>query len=71
MRPSISIGISFATAMGWMLFLIVWLFFYAGDYNVYQNIAVFLVSILVVGGTMSLTWIPWRSLVHDNDQAEC
>jgi len=43
-----------------MIFLIIWFFFYADQgFNFYQNIAVFLVSILIVGGVMGAMWAPW------------
>ncbi|MCU0852733.1 MAG: hypothetical protein MUC90_05715 [Thermoplasmata archaeon] len=43
--------------LGWLVFLIVWLFFYAGDYNVYQNIAIVITSLLVLGAITSSTWV--------------
>ena len=38
-RVSISIIMTF----GWLIFLVIWLFFYAGNFNIYQNIAIFIV----------------------------
>lgn len=46
-----------AAGVGWLIFLIIWLFFYAGDYNGYQNLAIFILSILVLGAVTSSTWI--------------
>ena len=45
--------------VGWLIFLIVWLFFYANNFNVYQNIAIFIVSLLAIGGIMGAVWAPW------------
>ncbi|MGF3554279.1 MAG: hypothetical protein ACQXXF_03245 [Thermoplasmatota archaeon] len=42
-----------------MIFLITWFYFYADNFNIYQNFAVFLVSILVVGGLLGAMWAPW------------
>ncbi len=42
--------------IGWVIFLVVWLFFYASSYNGYQNLAVFIVSLLVAGGLSSILW---------------
>lgn len=42
-----------------LIFLILWFFFYASDFNIYQNIAIFLVSILIVGGAMGAIWSSW------------
>lgn len=53
------VTISAVSGIGWLLFLILWAFTYASAYNTYQNIAVFLISILVLGGINAVTWIPW------------
>jgi len=45
--------------LGLIIFLIIWFYFYADAYNIYQNIAIFLVSILAVGGLMGAMWAPW------------
>lgn len=49
--------LSTVAGLGWLIFLIVWLFFYAGDYNAYQNLAIVIVSLLVLGAVTSSTWI--------------
>ncbi len=53
------VTISAVSGIGWLLFLIGWAFTYASDYDIYQNIAIFLVSVLVLGGINAVTWIPW------------
>jgi hypothetical protein len=45
--------------VGWLVFVIVWLFYYAGSYNFYQNLAVAIVSLLIAGG---LSWVVSASL---------
>lgn len=52
------ITLSIAAALGWLAFLILWLGFYAGDYNVYQNIAVIIASII---GLVAVNAIAWAS----------
>jgi hypothetical protein len=42
--------------IGWIVWLIVWLFFYAGNYNFYQNLAIFIVSLLAAGGISGVIW---------------
>lgn len=54
-RVAVSIVIPFAL----LIFLIVWFYCYASDFNVYQNIAIFLVSVLAVGGAMGAIWASW------------
>lgn len=68
-RVSLSIGVFF----GWLVFLIIWLFFYADDYDVFQNIAVFLVSVLVGIGILAAMWAPWgiRYAGQMGKAAEC
>ena len=53
------VSLSIISVVGWLIFLIMWLFFYATNYNVYQNIAIFIVSILAFGGIMGATWASW------------
>lgn len=54
-RVSLSIIVFF----GWIIFQILWLFFYASDYTIYQNVAIFLVSILVPMAIMAAAWASW------------
>jgi len=66
-RVAISIVIPFAL----LIFLIVWFYQYASDFNIYQNVAVFLVSVLAVGGVMGVIWAPW-GMKHGKDfEKEC
>jgi len=53
------VSLSVVVSMGWLVFLIIWLFFYADRYTLYQNIAVFLVSILVLGAILGTPWAHW------------
>jgi hypothetical protein len=41
------------------LFLIYWFWFLAQPYDVYQNIAIFIISILIMGGILGAMWAPW------------
>jgi heme/copper-type cytochrome/quinol oxidase subunit 4 len=53
------VGLSILVVFGWLAFLITWLFFYAEDYDVWQNIAIFLVSIIVGIGVLAAAWASW------------
>ena len=48
------------------IFWIIWFFFIAEDFNFYQNIAIFIVSILVLGGILGGIWAPW-SMKHSKE----
>ncbi len=43
--------------VGWLIFLVVWLFNYAGNYNGYQNLAVFILSLMVLGAITGSVWV--------------
>ena len=53
------VSLSILVSLGWLAFLVIWLFFYAGDFSLYQNIAIFLVSVIVVVAIMGASWAPW------------
>ena len=53
------VGLSIAVVFGWLAFLIIWLFFYADEFGVFQNIAMFLVSVLVGVGILAAAWATW------------
>ena len=50
---------SIIIAFGWLIFLALWLFYYATGFSVLQNIAIFLVSIVVMATLQILLWVPW------------
>lgn len=53
------IAVSISVFFGWLIFLIIWLFFYASDYSVFQNLAMVLVSIIAGIGILAGTWVTW------------
>lgn len=54
-RVAFTILTFFASIIG----IIVWLFFYANNFNVYQNIAVIVVILLSFIATMGAIWASW------------
>ncbi len=54
-RIIISIILPFAA----IIFLIVWFWYYAEPYSVWQNIAVLLVILLAMGGVLGALWARW------------
>ena len=54
-RVSLSVGMG----IGWLIFIIIWLAFYAGDFTAYQNFAIILISILVVFLILGGSWASW------------
>ena len=53
------VTVSILTFFGAVIGAIVWLFFYAQNFNVYQNISI--VAVIVIGfvGAMAATWAAW------------
>ena len=49
------IVLSIVLASTLLIFLILWLFFFATNYNIYQNIAIFLISVIVEGTLQAVT----------------
>jgi hypothetical protein len=45
--------------VGWLVFLILYLAFYAGSFNIWQNLAIFLASLLISGGLIAALWVVW------------
>jgi len=58
-QPMNRIYVSIALGLGWLLFLALWLFYYATTYSILQNLAVFIVSIVVVTAIAIALWVPW------------
>lgn len=50
---------SIAVAFGWLLFLALWLFYYATSFGIIQNLGILLASLLVAGIILVVLWVPW------------
>jgi hypothetical protein len=46
--------------IAWMAFTIVWLFFFASRFGIFENIAVVFIALLIIGAVNALIWIPAR-----------
>ena len=53
------IAVSIFTFFGAIIAVILWLFFYAGSYNAYQNIAIIVVVLLAFFAVLGATWVSW------------
>ena len=65
-RIVITIVLPFAA----IIFLIMWFWYYAEPYSVWQNIAVLLVVLLIVGGALGALWARW-SMKHGHELKKC
>ncbi len=48
---------SILMAIGWLAFVVIWLFFFASDYSIYKNLAVLFVSALIGLVVLIAIWI--------------
>lgn len=53
------VSVSVIAFFGAIIAVIVWLFFYAASFNIYQNIAIVIVIILAFVAVMGGTWASW------------
>lgn len=53
------ISLSILVAVGWLAFLLIWLLFYSSQYPWEKNVAVFLLSLLVLVGILGVPWAYW------------
>ncbi|MFQ5907585.1 MAG: hypothetical protein ACE5JE_01970 [Thermoplasmata archaeon] len=50
------IALSIILFLGFLSFIIVWLFFFADGFSLAQNIAIFLLAVLIFGGIRAAVW---------------
>jgi len=48
-----------AVGFGWLASILLWLAFYAGNFDFWQNLAMFIVSVIVAIGIVAVIWIKW------------
>jgi magnesium-transporting ATPase (P-type) len=53
------VSLSIIAFFGIVVFFIIWLFFYAGAFTIYQNIAVFISALLIFIAIMAGSWVSW------------
>jgi len=53
------VSLSIIGGVGWLVFIIIWLAFYASAYPWEKNFAIFLLSLLVVGIVLGTPWSIW------------
>ena len=53
------VSTSIITAVGWLSFIVIWLFFYADKYTIYQNIGAVILSLIVFIGINGAVWGTW------------
>lgn len=46
-------------SVGWLVFIVLYLAFFAVDFDVWQKIAIFIASGAIVSGIIGFMWIRW------------
>lgn len=61
MPPGVAsrIAVSIVVGVGWLIFLVLFLWFYAADFGIYKSLAIFILSVLVVGAILGPMWVYW------------
>ncbi len=60
------VSLSILVGVAWLVFLIIWLFFYASDFGWYKTASVLLLSLLVIGGILGAPWMLYAKR-HQSD----
>ncbi len=58
-RLWLPITITIIIGIGWVIFILVHTAFWSGDFSLFQNIVIALVSFLLAGGLVAIMWVVW------------
>jgi parvulin-like peptidyl-prolyl isomerase len=53
------VTVSVAATFVFLIAAVIWVFFYAGGFSAYQNVAVLTIGVLAFIGLMGATWASW------------
>ena len=53
------VAVSIAVFFGWLVFLVIWLIFYAGKFSALENIGIVVVAFLVGVAILAIMWASW------------
>jgi hypothetical protein len=57
--PGWRVPLSAVMGVGWLIFVVIWLFFFASGFSFLQNLAIIIVSLLIMGAVLGAAWAPW------------
>ena len=58
-NPFFPIVVTLAVGICWALLMILYVLFWASDFNWLQNIAIILLSLVVMGCSIGIMWVYW------------
>jgi hypothetical protein len=57
--PFIPIVVSIVAGICWAIFMLLHVVFWSAGFDLFQNIVIILLSLVVVGGAVGLMWVFW------------
>lgn len=51
------IAATIALGVAWIVIIIIHLFFFADRFNLYQNIALEIINLVIIGGLIAIIWV--------------
>jgi len=51
------IALSAVMGVGWLAFVVIWLFFFADQFSIYRNLAILFLSLVLVGTVIGAAWV--------------
>lgn len=57
--PFIPIVVSLIVIIGWAFFMLLHVLFWSEDYNLFQNIVILILSLIIVGCGLGILWMYW------------
>ncbi len=61
------IWVSLIIGLAFIMFLIYWFWMYAVPYTIYQNLAIFIITLFIAAGLTAAIWVPW-GMKYDSEQ---
>jgi hypothetical protein len=58
-NPFVPIVVTIVSMICWATFMLLYALFWSTGFNLFQNIVVVLLSLVVVGGVLGLMWVSW------------
>lgn len=59
--PTGPVVASILAMIAWAIFILIYALFWSNNFNIFQNIIVTLVSLMIVGLLIGLMWVIWGS----------
>jgi len=65
------VSLSILVGVGWLVFLLIWFFFYAGSVSNWEkNVAIFLLSLLTICAILGVPWAIWGMKQQKEEEKE-